>query len=163
MMARMIEFLLPLNARERGLLAALALTSILGLIFGGLLPLYDRRQAAQTARLEAEALETWVIGRVAEKSTLTKGIPTTPQSPIGLSSIEQGLISARLRPQLSELARQSGSGLTLRFDQVDFLRLAGWLSAAHPAWGYHFKSFRFEALEQPGQIAAWIALSPAQQ
>lgn len=162
MMTWLTELLLRLNARERGLLALLGLTLILGLIFGGLLPLYDQRQAAQTARLEATALERWVTARVVEKTTLTRGISPIPQDPVGLSRLEQGLISARLRPQLSALTRQGDSGLTLQFDQVDFLRLARWLSAAHPAWGYHFKSFRFEALKQPGQIAAWIALHPAQ-
>lgn len=161
-MARLIDLLLSLNSRERGLLALLAVTAVLGLVFGGLLPLYEQRQRAELAQREARALETWVVNRIAEKSTLTGGISTISPNPIGLSSIEQGLISARLRPQLSALTGQGGEDLTLRFDQVDFLRFANWLSATHPAWGYQFQSFRFEALEQPGQITAWIALRPAQ-
>lgn len=162
-MARLIDLLLSLNSRERGLLALLAVTAVLGLVFGGLLPLYEQRQSAEIAQHEARALEAWVVDRIAEKSTLTEGTSTIYPNPIGLSSIEQGLISAQLRPQLSALTRQDDNGLTLRFDQVDFLRLASWLSAVHPAWGYHFKNFRLEALEQPGQIAAWIELSPAQE
>jgi len=161
-MARLIDLLLSLNSRERGLLALLAITAILGLIFGGLLPLYEQRQSAKMAQREARALETWVVNRIAEKSTLIRGIPDPPKNPIGLSRIEQGLISARLRPQLSALTRKEGDELTLRFDQVDFLRFVSWLSATHPGWGYQFKSFRFEALEHSGEITAWITLRPAQ-
>ena len=56
-MARLIDLLLSLNSRERGLLALLAVTAVLGLVFGGLLPLYEQRQSAEIAQHEARALE----------------------------------------------------------------------------------------------------------
>ena len=55
---------------------------------------------------------------------------------------------------------QADGNVELRFDSVDFVRLANWLSATHPAWGYRIVSFRFEAGEVSGRVAARLILSP---
>lgn len=172
MSTRLIDLLLALTARERWLLTCGALVLVLGLGYGVLLPLQTARHQAE-ARLEnAHALETWIIARAQEKQSLTQGnsvsLAIEPLVPIGTSAVEQGLITARLRPALSALSTQGDGEIDLRFDQVDFIRLATWLSDAHPEWGYQISSIRLEApqevLDNPdratGQVTAWITLSP---
>lgn len=163
MTARLIDLLLPLSRRERGLLGLAVLILLLGVGVGGLLPLQEARQEAAVARQEARDLQAWVSARIVEKQSLKRAETPIVSKPIGLSGIEQGLVSARLRPAVSELVRQEDGGVTLRFDEVDFLRLARWLSNAHPAWSYQIAQFRLEALDTPGQVAAWLTLSPAQE
>lgn len=164
MSARLIDLLLQLNRRERQSLAALAVILLLALVFALLLPLQERRQQAEAARGEALALQAWVQARVAEKAALDAAAPLprgAAGAPAGLSGLEQGLKTAGLRSALSELGSEGGGAVTLRFEEVDFLRLATWLSSVHPGWGYSIRSFRFEALEDaPGKAAARITLVP---
>lgn len=164
MSARLIDLLLGLSSRERRLLAALVLAVLpLAAVFALLLPLQERRAAAAAALEEAQALQLWVQQRSAEKAALAQPgrVPEPTGAPAGLSGLEQGLIAAGLRPALSELGTEAGGGVVLRFDSVDFTRLANWLSAAHPGWGYDIESFRFDAVDGPGRVAAWITLAPA--
>lgn len=162
---RLIDLLLQRSRRERQLLAVLVLAVLpLALVFAVLLPLQERRQQAEAALAEALALQAWVQARAAEKAALDAAGPGPQQAagaPLGLSGLEQGLEAAGLRPALSELGTGARGAVVLRFEAADFRRLTAWLSAAHPAWGYRFRSFRFEALETPGQVAAWITLEPA--
>lgn len=160
----LIDLLLRLSPRERALLAVAGLVAVLGIGFGLLLPLQERRLAAELALQDAQALEAWVAARVVEKQALKGEDSVTPQDPIGSSGIEQGLINARLRVALSALSTTGDGGIDLRFERVDFIQLAQWLSQAHPGWGYHIDSFRLEALDaaaDAGRVAAWISLSPA--
>lgn len=164
MNGRLIDLLLGLSARERLLLATAALVILLGLGFGLLLPLQERRLRAEARLGEAQALELWIAERIVEKQSLNRGISPVPQAPIGTSGVERGLITARLRPALTSLTTTGDGAIDLRFDQVDFTQLGHWLNAAHPTWGYEIASFRLEALEgeaQAGRVAAWISLSPA--
>lgn len=162
MTARLIDALLRLSGRERMLLALTAALVPLGVGMALLLPLQDQRIAAHTARAEARDLQTWVMARIDEKQSLTRAIPALSQSPIGTSGVEQSLIAARLRPALSALSAEAGGTIDLRFDTVDFVALANWLSDMHPGWGYDITSLRLEAQEDaPGRIAAWITLRPA--
>lgn len=166
MIASALDLLLRLSPRERLLLALSLPVLLLGLGFALLLPLQERRLAAERGLQDALALEAWIAERVVEKQALNQGNPIIPAQPIGTHGLEQGLIEARLRPALSALSTEADGIIDLRFDRVDFLQLAQWLSAAHPEWGYRIDSFRLEALAAPedaGRIAAWISLSPASQ
>ncbi|MBY6069030.1 type II secretion system protein M [Leisingera aquaemixtae] len=164
MSARLIDLLLQRSRRERQLLAVLAVLLPLALALALLLPLQERRQQAEAARSDALALQAWVRARAAEKAALDAALPLPRDAagaPAGLSGLEQGLNTAGLRSALSELGSEGGGAVTLRFDAVDFLRLAAWLSSVHPGWGYSIRSFRFEALEDaPGKAAARITLVP---
>lgn len=175
MSARLIDLLLPLSSRERGLLGLAALVLVLGLGFGLLLPLQDHRKAAEISLQEARALELWVAERVYEKKALIREMSekfntptqTEPTRAIGPSGVEQALISAHLRPSLSALATSEDEGLDLRFDRVDFIKLTTWLSSNHPSWGYQIDNLRLEVLkdldgapEREGKVAAWISLAP---
>lgn len=166
MKGRLIDLLLGLSARERLLLATAAVVILLGLGFGLLLPLQERRLRAEARLGEAQALELWIAEQIVEKQSLNRGISPVPQAPIGTSGVERGLITARLRPALTSLTTTGDGAIDLRFDQVDFTQLGYWLNAAHPDWGYEIASFRLEALEgetQAGRVAAWISLLPAGQ
>ncbi|CUH63483.1 General secretion pathway, M protein [Thalassovita gelatinovora] len=163
MSARLIDLLLRLSPRERGLLAiAVFVVGPLVVVFGLLLPLTERREAALQTEAEAVALHNWVQDRAAEQVQYGAAPQQVPQPAIGSSGIEQQLIDAQLRPSVSELATQAGGVVELRFDEVDFIRLANWMTSAHPDWGYAIASFRFEASDSPGKIAAWLVLRPQQ-
>ncbi len=163
MNARLIDLLLRLSPRERGLLAFAALVVLpLVIVLGILLPLSEKREAAQRDRADAQALQIWVQDRVAEQRQYAAAPAASPATPIGSSGIERGLIEAKLRRAVSELGTRTDGVVELRFDQVDFARLATWMSAAHPDWGYDIESFRFEAGEEPGKVSAWLVLTPRQ-
>lgn len=163
MITRLAALLLPLNRRERLLLAVLLLAVLpLGTGFALLLPLHERRLAAEQAQAEAAALQAWAAERLAEKQALLRSAPPAPGAPAGLSGIEQRLIAAGLRRQLSGLGSGPEETVELRFDSVGFEELGAFLMGAHPAWGYRLRSFRFEAPETPetpGRVAAWITLA----
>lgn len=160
----MIDMLLRLSSRERGLLALLAGGIVpLAVIFGLLLPLAERRDAAHQALDEARALQAWVIARAGEHGTLlaqTGPGSAAPGAPIGSAGIEQSLIAAQLRRDVSELGSRSAGEIEIGFDAVDFTRLANWLSDNHPGWGYAIDSFRIESLETSGRVSARMTLRP---
>lgn len=158
---RLIDFLLPLSSRERGLLALAVLVILpLAIGFALLLPLHEKRGMAVQAQSEAIALQNWVLDRISEKAQLAQTPVQIIGTPVGSAAIEQSLIDAQLRRDVAALGAQAGGVVELRFDEVDFLRLANWLSEQHPSWGYTINSFRFEATDQPGKISASLILSP---
>ena len=125
-----------------------------------LAPLHERRAAAQSALQEARALHGWVAARAAEMTALDTGESTGPSAPIGLSALEQSLVSAGLRGAVSGLANSSGGGIELRFDAVEFTALMGWLSAQDPGWGYDIASLRLMRGDEAGLTAAEMLLRP---
>ncbi|MFW2541360.1 type II secretion system protein GspM [Primorskyibacter sp. 2E107] len=164
MSARLLDMLLRLSPRERSLLGLMAGVALpLGIGFALLLPLAEARQKAEAAQVEALALQGWVTTRAAEAQGLTRTERREERfEPIGLSGIEEGLIAANLRGALTSIGTESGGVIALRFDSVDFIRLASWLSSAHPEWGYRFQTLRLEDIGQPSRVLARIALSPAE-
>lgn len=161
MSTRLIDFLLPLSPRERILLGISVFVVLpLAVIFGLLLPLSEARTKALQMQTEAIALDDWVTDRAAEMARLDAAIPAQPSGPpIGLAGLEKSLISAQLRGSVSTIGARADGGIELVFDQVDFRRLANWLSASHPNWGYAVENYRFDGLEQPGKITASVLLS----
>jgi general secretion pathway protein M len=162
--ARLIDMLLALAPRERlllGLLAAIVLP--LGILFGLLLPLYEAREEALARRVQAVALNVWVQDRVGEARALGQAPDTGPRAPVGTSEIEQDLISAGLRDAVRELSSDSDGVVALRFENVRFTALAGWLSGLDPDWGYDISAFRFEQTDTAGNVAATVTLVPQTQ
>lgn len=161
MTRRLIDFLLRRSARERVLLGGLVLIALpLLLVFVVLLPLQDAQANARAANRQATALNVWVQERVTELGTFADAPQAAAQAPIGSSAIEESLITARLRPFVSELGVRDGGTIELRFDLVTFTDLANWISANNRAWGYDISSFRFEATEVSGKVSATLALTP---
>ena len=162
---RMIDLLLRLSPRERILLAMMGAVLLPGALWLGVgEPLLARHAAALEARREAEALGLWLVDRAAEQAQIAATTPGAPApggaDPIGISGLEQSLVAAGLRPQVSELSAQSGGGVRLRFDAVQFTRLANWLSASDPGWGYDIAALRLERTDAPGAVAADLTLAP---
>lgn len=161
MSARLIDMLLRLAPRERLLLALLVLIILpVGLVLGILMPLQDARETALSERTQAVALNLWVQERVGEAQILKQSPRTGPRIVVGTSEIEQDLIGAGLRDAISELSSDSDGVVALRFDNVRFTQLAGWLSGLNPNWGYDISMFRFEATETPANVAATLTLVP---
>ncbi|WP_299421821.1 type II secretion system protein GspM [uncultured Shimia sp.] len=162
---RLLEFLLQLTRREKVLLASLAgIVAPLALVFGLLMPLQERRQAAEQIQRDAVALQRWVTRQARELTILTQAAPQ-PEigDPIGSGGIEQGLIAAQLRRSVTVLDADGADGIELQFERVDFLKLASWLRSAHPDWGYDIVAFRLEATEEPGVVSTWLDLRPLQR
>lgn len=161
MSARLITLLAGLAPRERAMLGVLTFLVLpVALWFGVLMPLADRRAAAETARAEALALQGWVAARATEMAALEQGGAAGPRPPIGMSALEQSLLSAQLRPAVSELANRAGGGIDLRFDRVVFVDLMGWLGAQDPGWGYDIVTLRLTRQPEPGMVTAEIQLMP---
>lgn len=157
----MIERLLKLSARERGLLALLVAVALPALIWSAVIaPMQTRHAAALAARDEARALGVWVVERAAEQAQLRRARQTGPVPPLGISGLEQSLVEAGLRTAVSALGSQADGRIELRFDAVEFTRLANWLSHSDPGWGYDIAAFRLERGTAPGLVAAALTLEP---
>jgi type II secretory pathway component PulM len=161
MSARLIDFLLSRTARERFLLGALvAICLPLLVVFAVVIPLQEARRTATAEQTEARALAIWVNERVAELGTFADAPQLVARAPIGSSGLEQSLIDAGLRDQISDLGVGDAGVIELRFDRVRFITLVNWISANKPTWGYDISSFRFEATEESGKVSAILALTP---
>ena len=161
MSARLIDLLARLAPRERLLIAVLVFAVLpLALWFAVLAPLQERRAAAVTELQEAQALHGWVSARAAEMTALAANETTGPRTPIGLSALEQSLVAADLRGDVSALANSGDGGIELRFDAVAFDALMGWLSLQDPAWGYDIVTLRLLRDDAPGIAAADLLLQP---
>lgn len=161
MSGALVEFLAARPPRERWLIGALVLVVLpLAVVVGVLLPLRDAHDDALRAEIDARALQTWVVQRVGEKLELARAPDAQPVKAIGSSGIEQSLIDAGLRADVSELGVRDNGVIELRFDLVTFTTLANWLSASKPAWGYSVSSFRIEATDTSGKVSVSLALTP---
>lgn len=159
---RLIDTLMRLSPRERGLLGLLVAVVLPALVWLVLIaPLLDRHAAALAARDEARSLGVWVVDRAGEAARLVTPGAALPQAPIGVAGLESSLVDAGLRDEVSELGSQSDGGIELRFDAVAFTELADWLSRSDPGWGYDLSAFRLERGTEPGLVSADLTLRPA--
>ncbi|MEL6886680.1 MAG: type II secretion system protein GspM [Pseudomonadota bacterium] len=158
MSGRLIDMLAARTGRERMLLAVLVLVALPVLIGGAVLwPLHTGRLQAEQARNDALALHQWVVARAAEAPAVAA---TDAPAPIGSTGVEQTLIAAGLRQDVTDLGVRDGGEIELRFDAVTFVTLANWISAQAPVWGYDLSRFRIAAHETPGKVSATLVLSP---
>lgn len=164
MTQRLLDFLNGREPRERLLLAALALVVVpLALAFGVLQPLAQQRADSLHQAEEIRALQAWVQQRVAEKEQLVQNPTASIGAPIGTSGVEDSLRRANLRAAVSELSTGSEGQIALRFEQVDFVKVASWLGGAHPHWGYEITQMKIEARDPQapdGKVSATLALAP---
>lgn len=160
-MTALAAFLAGRTGRERMLFTLLVLIVLpLGIGLGLLMPLREARSAARATQAEAQAVQAWVAARVVEKpgpGTLAEGVRPPP---MGSAQVEQSLIDAGLRADISQLGEGEGGVVTLLFEEVTFTTLANWISAQEPRWGYGLGSFAFEATDRSGKVRASLTLTP---
>lgn len=157
------EQLARLSARERRLLAVLAFLVLpLGLAWGVVLPMTERREAARQALDEAVALRGWLTARQAELAALPPetGPSTFAGDVVGISGIEASLVDAGLRGDVSLLSNAPGGGVTLRFDAVSFLALMPWLEETEARSGYLVAGLRLAQGDAPDEVLAEVQLEP---
>jgi general secretion pathway protein M len=158
----LVDRLLRLTGRERLLLLVMALVLLGGLAAGLLAPLGDRRAAAEAALTEARALQVWVDARAIEAQMLRAASGPGPVTPIGLAGVQRSLEQAGLIEQVATLSARRGDGIEMRFEQVPFDRLIGWVTQVEPIWGYRFAAFRIEQGAEPGLVVAQFDVLPLQ-
>lgn len=158
----LVYALARLAPRERWLLGLLGAVFVpVAVVFLGLMPLLDARNAAQNAASEAEALLDWVVDQV--RGLPADGAATISQSetqaPIGISAIEQSLVQAGLRDQVTDLTNRDEGGVDLALEGVEFEVLTGWLAGVSPDWGYQIAEFRIERGAESGLVRATFELA----
>lgn len=156
----MVDRLLRLTGRERVLLLMLALMLAAGVAAGVLLPLADRRAAADSALAEARALDAWVAARTAEVAVLRAAAGPGPVQPIGLAAVQRSLEQARLIDRVATLSARQGGGIEMRFEAVSFDSLIAWVTQVEPVWGYRFATLRIERGAEPGLVTAQFEIIP---
>jgi len=162
-MARMIDMLLQLSRRERGLLGLLGLVLLPALLWVWLIaPLLDNRSAITQQVNEARALQFWVAARAADQQQLGQLQGKQLAPPIGISGLEQSLVAAQLRQQVARLGGQQDGSIELSFEAVEFALLASWMSQMDPGWGYDITVLRLQRRAAPGLVAAELTLQPQQ-
>ncbi|MCA0873491.1 type II secretion system protein M [Seohaeicola saemankumensis] len=160
---RLIFALLGLTGRERLLLALLCLVALpLALWLGVVEPLQARRDAARSDLAAARILQHWVSAQAADSARIGSGTTPAETPPIGVSGLEQSLISAGLRDHVSDLSRRSGDRIELRFDAVPFSDLGIWINRTARGWGYEMTAFRIQQGPEPGLAEARFSLAPRQ-
>jgi len=153
-MTGLVDLLAARTARERVLLSVLVLIALpLLAYFLVLAPVQTARDTALQARDDALALNAWVAARVADMPAISAP-QTKPTEPIGATGIEQTLISAQLRPSVTQLVEQDNGTVELRFDAVTFVQIASWVSAQSRDGGYELDRFDMRALETTGKVSA---------
>lgn len=158
----LVYALARLSERERWLLGLLALVFVpAALVIAVALPLIEARDAARAERADAVALRDWVADQVrtmpAEGAQIDASADT-PQ-PIGISAIEQSLVDAGLRAQVTDLSNRDDGGVDLALDAVPFEALTAWLARVSPGWGYRIAAFRIDR-DEPGLVRASFDLEP---
>ncbi|MEP2785126.1 MAG: type II secretion system protein GspM [Pseudoruegeria sp.] len=159
----MIGVLAGLNPRERVLLALLGGVVLpLAILFGLLLPLQEQRTAARAALQDASALQLWVQeqARRAPAPSQSDSPLDAPSGAIGTSGIEQALLQANLRENVTRLSNQSNGIVTLSFESIAFDVLTDWLSAMRPIWGYDVQAILLERGVEAGLVQADLTLVP---
>lgn len=157
-----VDWLLRLTGRERALLLVMALCLVAGVGAGLLLPLADRRAAAEARVAEARALDVWIAARTSEAGRLRAAAGPGPVPPIGLAALQRSLEQARLIDRVATLSARTGGGIEMRFEAVDFDSLIAWVTQVEPAWGYAFAALRIERGTEPGLVTAQIEIVPQQ-
>ncbi|MFK7940738.1 MAG: type II secretion system protein GspM [Roseovarius sp.] len=165
MSERVIDFLVRLAPRERLLLGVLGLVVVpAAVVLGWLWPLHEARQTAEAELVETRALDAWVMERQAEKAGLS--LPSdgreVPEA-IGVSALEQSLISSNLRPFMGGLETRDDGEIALRFDEVNFVDLMRWMDRQDPEWGYRIAALRIERGDRSAYVEARLTLVPEAQ
>lgn len=157
------DALLSLSRRELRLIGVLAGAVVpLAVIFLLLAPMVQsQREAArelESRRAQLEWIET--------QARLHPPVPEREGAPApsggGLSGLEESLVSAGLRRQVSALTNRRDGAVELRFDEVAYGALMPWLAQLARDVGYAPATFTIEAAPTPGMVSAMLVLEAPQ-
>lgn len=154
------------SRRERWLLsAALLLALPLGLAFGVIDPLNERRIAAEQRLLDAQVQREWLRARQAELALLPAPGTALPRteiqtSPIGLGGIEARLTADGLREHVVALAAPSRGDVVIELEAVGFAKVMQWVASVEVDAGYALGLLRLRRGEEPGEVDAELQLEP---
>ena len=156
--------LAQLSGRERMLVAALFLIVVpVAAVFLGIMPLMEARDKAQNKTRENQILLDWVSDQV-RQMPVGAGTEEKAQdlgsNAIGLSGVEQSLVDAGLRDQVSQLSDKGDGGIDLVLENAPFELVGQWVDNVAPIWGYEIAAFQFDLVE-PGLIRASFELEVA--
>lgn len=159
---RLLHRLLHLTARERLLLAALALVCLpLGLAFGLVLPLTEALTRAEREAAQAQELLAWVEAEARRLPAEARAAaPAEATAPVGLAGLERSLIAADLRQRIVALANRRAGEIEVGFGPTAFTALAAWLESVERDGGYVISALRLEAAERSGEVTAELTLAP---
>ena len=166
MIERLAAQFMQRSRRERWLLlAALLLALPLGLAFGLIEPLSERRLAAEQRLIDAQAQRDWLRARQVELASLpllgTEQHQTVTQAtPVGLGGIEARLSAEGLRQHVVALAAPSRGDVVIQFEAVDFAEVMRWIVLVEAEAGYALGALRLRRAEEPGEVDAELQLEP---
>jgi type II secretory pathway component PulM len=153
-----------LSGRERLLIGLMAgVVAPVAVVIGVLLPLHDRLSVARADAAAALDLRTWVHRRIADLPP-DAGLAQRPSAvaAIGIAGLEQTLVQAGLRAQVTRLANRPGGGIDLGLEGAGFSGFATWLAETEAGAGYSIAALRIDALAAPGTVRAVLVLEPVQ-
>jgi type II secretory pathway component PulM len=161
-MTYLIDRLALLTGRERFALLAMALILSTVVVWVSIVaPTRARRAAVDWETGERLALSDWVLDRVAEQVRLSAASSKAkPSEPVSVSKLEKALVAAGLRKHVVEMSGEGDGTIALRFDEVEFVALMGWLSVSDPKWGYDIANLRLQASDIAGMVSADLTLQP---
>jgi len=159
----LIYALAQLSERERALVLILTVIVLpLAVVFLAVMPLMEARDRAANAAQEARATLNWVSDQVRSlpvDASATGTVASGPD-PIGISGIEESLVSFALRDFAKQLANRADGGVDLALEEAPFEALSGWMQSALPELGYDLRAFRIDAAS-PGKVNAQFELGVA--
>ena len=166
MIERLAAQFMQRSRRERWLLlVALLLALPLGLAFGVIEPLTERRLAAEQRLIDAQAQRDWLRTRQGELASLPAPGADLPQavtqaSPVGLGGIEARLSAEGLRQHVVALAAPSRGDVVIQLEAVDFAEVMRWVASVEAEAGYALGALSLRRTEVPGEVDAELQLEP---
>lgn len=162
-MTDLTDALLALSRRERwliGLLVGLVLP--VAVVFLVLAPMIERQGEAARDLTSRRAQLDWIETQARLHPPVQDSTGGAPKAGGGLSGLEQSLVAAGLREQVSALTNRRDGAVELRFDRVAYGALMPWLATLARDVGYAPATFTIEAKSTPGLVSAMLVLESAQ-
>lgn len=166
MIERLVAQFMQRSRRERWLLlAALLLALPLGLAFGVIEPLSERRLAAEQRLIDAQAQRDWLRARQGDLATLPAPGTAPPRtvtqaSPVGLGGIEARLTAEGLRQHVVALAAPSRGDVVIQLESVGFAEVMQWVASVEADAGYALGALRLRRAAEPGAVDVELQLEP---
>jgi type II secretory pathway component PulM len=153
------DALLALSRRERRLIGLLVGVVIpLAVVFLVLAPIREAQREAARDLASRRAQLDWIATQAELHPPVPESTGATSGAPGGLAGLEQSLVSAGLREQVSALTNRRDDAVELRFDSIAYGALMPWLDKVARDVGYVPTTFTIEATPVSGTVSARLIL-----